>query len=147
MKLPKIRKVPLIVVLAAIILLVAVGFATYLLINRTSQDAETITIDGKVYKADFLTTSLPKQAAPEATLTLDEERERLEMLVNTDQATFEAHQTLAQIYLQSGDVDKAITEYEKARDTINKSNPDYESIHKSLDETVKSLKEYQASHE
>ncbi len=123
------------------LLIVAAAGAYYYFSYRPNHSGPTVVVNGKKYPAQDINirfqkdTKLPTKADYEADI------KKLETKIASGHYTYMDYLTLAQLYLNVGSKDKAIENYQKAKEKADSSMPYYQSFITDIDNTIKHLKE------
>jgi cytochrome c-type biogenesis protein CcmH/NrfG len=136
-KLPKLTRKKLVLFFGTIVI-VGLSVGGYFMYRRYQFNKTHVVVDGQVYKASFLTTSLPREEEFKA-VPKDEQIKELEGKIASGQGTYQNYLALAQHYMADGNYEKAKVYYEHTRRTLNPQESEDAEIIKSLDEKIEYL--------
>ncbi len=132
----------LVLVVAALVLGASIGIDKYANkeeANETHKKAPIIIVDGQEYSADYLLHPPDDSKFTKETPTLDQYIHEGEEAIALGRADYEVFVTLASMYGTRGDIDKALSTYKRAKDSVDKADPEYEGKIKAVDQNIADL--------
>jgi len=137
------RKKPIVYIIAIFMLLsITLVVVFYLYETKKAHSPKIVVIQGKKYVAGNFTSQSKGADVPSSPEVYLDEAKKLEAEVASLKVVpYEKYLSIAQLYQSGADYSKAISNYELAKKAASPSMKNYQEVIKSLDETIKNLKE------